>query len=25
MHEKIVPNPRVFTHQTGTVRPADRV
>jgi len=24
MHEKIVPNPRVFTHQTGTVRPALR-
>ena len=24
MHEKIVPNPRVFTRQTGTVRPALR-
>ena len=22
MHEKFVPNPRVFTHRTGAVRPA---
>lgn len=24
MHEKVALNPRVFTHQTGTVRPALR-